>query len=324
MNRILRLTSQVAITLLSLTLLQHCKSTGENKIESVPDSSSSHQVIKAVDAKTEFAEINNKKIAYRSVGSGTPLILCTRYRAVLDDWDPLFIDELAKTFQVITFDYIGVGLSPGELSTDFAVISDDIKDLAAFLKLNKFAIGGWSYGGMIAQVCSVLYPDLVTHTVLIGTSPPGKPVKATADLFMEVSSKPVYELKDETVLFFEPTSALSRATAERSRQRIQQRTTDRDVAVPEKVWSRYFLGIGEYIKDKTGTLEKLKDLKTPILVVSGTRDIACPAENWFALNGQIPSLQLIVVPQAGHGPQHQYPQLVAQYISDFVKRPILE
>ena len=324
MKRILKLISQIALILVSLLLLLNCKSTGETKKESTADSSSSYQVIKAIDAKTKFAEINNKKIAYRFVGSGTPLILCTRYRAVLDDWDPLFIDELAKSFQVVTFDYIGVGLSPGELSTDFAVISEDIKDLASHLKYNKFAVGGWSYGGMIAQVFSVLYPELVTHTVLIGTSPPGKPVKATANLFMDVSSKPVYELKDETILFFEPTSALSRAAARRSRLRTKQRTKDQDIAVPKKVWARYFMGIGNYIADKTNTLEKIKNIKTPILVVSGTLDIACPAENWFALNGLIPSLQLIVVPQAGHGPQHQYSQLVAQYISDFAKRPILE
>jgi pimeloyl-ACP methyl ester carboxylesterase len=34
--------------------------------------------------------------------------------------------------------------------------------------------------------------------------------------------------------------------------------------------------------------------------------------------GQIDA-QLLVLPQSGHGPQHQYPELSAQYIADFVR-----
>jgi len=69
----------MTLTAVLLSLLPNCCSTVENKKESATDSSSSYQVIKAVEAKTEFDEINNKKIAHRSVGSGTPIILFTKF-----------------------------------------------------------------------------------------------------------------------------------------------------------------------------------------------------------------------------------------------------
>jgi len=43
----------------------------------------------AVKAPTQFATVDNQKIAYRKFGKGTPMILATRFRGSLDLWDPL-------------------------------------------------------------------------------------------------------------------------------------------------------------------------------------------------------------------------------------------
>jgi pimeloyl-ACP methyl ester carboxylesterase len=57
-------------------------------------------------APTRFVEVGGRKLAYRSVGKGKPIVLCHRFRGVLDLWDPAFIDSLAaEGFQVVTFDY---------------------------------------------------------------------------------------------------------------------------------------------------------------------------------------------------------------------------
>jgi pimeloyl-ACP methyl ester carboxylesterase len=55
-----------------------------------------------------------------------------------------------------------------------------------------------------------------------------------------------------------------------------------------------------------------------MLILSGDNDPSVPATNWYPLMGQIPRAQLIVLPQSGHGPQHQYPELSAQYIGAFL------
>ena len=49
-------------------------------------------------------------------------------------------------------------------------------------------------------------------------------------------------------------------------------------------------------------------------------DLPCfHVEDWYSLVGKLPSIQLIVMPQAGHAVQHQYPELPAKYITEFIE-----
>jgi pimeloyl-ACP methyl ester carboxylesterase len=278
----------------------------------------------AVTAPTKYASIGQKKLAYRSIGAGKPLILCNRFRGILDSWDPAFIDELAKEFQVIIFDYSGIGLSSGTLPAKIAEVADDVKDLAAFLQLKKFIIGGWSYGGIVAQTFSTHYPDAITHTVLIGTNPPGKNENPPETIFLETSAKPVNDLDDEVILFFEPASEISLKAAKLSHDRIAQRVKDKDSMVTVEKFGLYFKGVADYAADQFNSREKLGKLKTPVLSISGDHDCVCPVENWYPLTRKMKNLQIIMLPQAGHGPQHQYPEICVKYISNFVHHFTLE
>jgi pimeloyl-ACP methyl ester carboxylesterase len=49
----------------------------------------------ADSAATLFVEAGGRKLAYRSVGKGKPIVLAHRFRGVLDLWDPALIDALA-------------------------------------------------------------------------------------------------------------------------------------------------------------------------------------------------------------------------------------
>ena len=110
----------------------------------------------------------------RKIGSGPPLVLCLRFRGILDSWDPAFLDALARHFTVITFDYSGIGRSTGASSYKREALAEDAKTLVDALGLEKFVLGGWSLGGIAAQVFTARYPERVTHLVLIGTTPPAE------------------------------------------------------------------------------------------------------------------------------------------------------
>lgn len=45
--------------------------------------------LEAVNAKTKFVETGERKIAYRSIGKGLPIIMVNRFRGNLDTWDSL-------------------------------------------------------------------------------------------------------------------------------------------------------------------------------------------------------------------------------------------
>ncbi|SHM75709.1 alpha/beta fold hydrolase [Flavobacterium saccharophilum] len=273
----------------------------------------------ALNSTTEFADVPGRKIAYRSIGQGTPIILVNRFRGTLDTWDPLFLDKLADNYRVITFDYSGIGYSTGTLPTDLKEVAKDVKDLAAFLKIEKTIIMGWSYGGLVTQVATLLFDDLITQTVLLGTGPPGERVVPLGQAFLDAALKPVNDFDDEIVLFFEPSSEASKIEAKASHDRIAKRIDVSKIPSTMDVFQLYFQGSAGLAEDKDDFKGKLKTTKTPILIICGDNDISFAVENWYPLTQQLPTAQLIVLPQTGHAPHHQHVNLVVNYIHAFLE-----
>ena len=180
----------------------------------------------SLGARTQFVDVDGRRLAYRTFGSGTPLVLCVRFRGTMDTWDPLFLDSLVEQgFQVTIFDYSGLGQSTGERTYHPASLAKDAIDLIVALELGKAVIGGWSVGGMAAQIVLAKAPQLVTHAVLIATTPPGQLVKAGEPLFYTMAKRE-NDFEDFVTLFFEPASAASRAAAEQAAARVAQRKVD--------------------------------------------------------------------------------------------------
>lgn len=312
--------SQIAgILFLSLIAIISLESCADATVKAEDNNQTIKEEINATNSRTQFADINGRKIAYRSIGNGEPMILCQRFRGNLDDWDPAFLDELAKNYNVITFDYTGLASSTGNPHTNIKDFSSDVVDLAKALNIEKFILGGWSFGGWVAQIVTTEYPELVYQTILIGTRPPGKVSHDMEEIFKQTAYKPVNDLEDEVILFFEPISEFSRIKAKESHDRIAKRTIDKDMAVKLEQLQFYGMGAEDYVKDQYNAREKLATTKIPILVISGDHEICFPPENWFELNRKLPTTQLVVIPRSGHGPQHQYPQMVAEYIRSFIE-----
>jgi pimeloyl-ACP methyl ester carboxylesterase len=277
--------------------------------------------VSAVEAPNQFVDVDGRRLAYRSIGAGTPIVLCTRFRGNLDLWDPAFLDALAANgFQVITFDYSGLGLSTGEKTYHPGALAKDARDLIVALGLSEVVIAGWSQGGLAAQVGLAMFPELISHVVLLAVTPPGLLVKQAEQLFFDTATKPVTDFEDEVVLFFEPKSKASREAAARSVERIAARTTGHSEPVPAE-WAAAVLGDRPRnpVFPADEVLALLKTTTTPILHIGGDHDIVFPVENWYALNEQLPTLQLLTFPRAGHGPHHQHPEACAAHIATFVR-----
>jgi len=153
---------------------------------------------------------------------------------------------------------------------------------------------------------------------LIGTKPPGKNEHPIEQIFYDTAWKPSNSLEDEIILFFGPASEASREAAKLSHDRIARRTSDLSVPIPLNLLEYLVKGAHDYEADKYNAREKLTTTRIPILVISGDHEICFPPQNWFALVRKLPTAQLIIIPQAGHGPHHQYPEMVAEYITTFI------
>lgn len=276
----------------------------------------------ALTTETQYANIDNKQIAFRKIGNGTPLILANRFRGTLDTWDPLFLDLLSETNTVITFDYSGIGYSEGELPMDLHLVAGEVIKLADHLKIDKFVVGGWSYGGLIAQYVTFLNPDRVLGTLVIGSNPMGKNDIPLSPLFLEKALQPSYTAEDIITLFFEPSSEKSRIAAIASLQRIALRLDQSKVPATPEIFQRYFAVTQQLADDTDNFREAYKTLHTPVLVISGDNDISFAVENWFPLLKNAPTLQHIIFPATGHAPHFQYPELSMAYINSFIKNAL--
>jgi len=277
--------------------------------------------VTAITAPTQFLDVGDRVLAYRMIGDGTPILLCTRFRGTLDLWDPAFLDALVKNgFKVITFDYTGLGQSNGTPSYNPIDMAADVRDLIRALALENVVLGGWSLGGMAVQAALTLYPQNISHLVLLGTTPPGPLVKLAEQLFYDLAGKDENDFEDVVALFFEPSSPLSREAAARSQSRIESRTTDVSPPVPvEFARARIEGGPSNPAFPAPPVLETLKKTAIPILHIGGDHDIIFPVENWYALNPELPTLTLVTFPRSGHGPHHQHPQVCADIIASAVR-----
>jgi len=98
-----------------------------------------------------------------------------------------------------------------------------------------------------------------------------------------------------------------------------QRRTDQSVPVPIEFASA---ALGTTPRNPMfpadAVLAALRTTDIPILHLGGDHDISFRVENWYALNRQLPTLQLLTFAQAGHAPHHQYPVASAEHIATFV------
>lgn len=272
------------------------------------------------NSETEYVSVKGSDIAYRQFGAGEPIIFYHRFRGVMDYWDPLFLDTLAKNYHVVVFDYPGVGNSQGELSPDIYEVANTGVQLMESLGFLQFFVGGWSYGGLVAQAAMFLHTQKVMKCILIGTNPPGANEIPMEPIFGKYALKPEYDLEDETVLFFEPKSPKSRLAALRSHERIAPRLDWSLVPSTQEVFQRYMAGMAMFAKDEHNFREQYKNLKTPVFIISGDHDISFNTENWTPLLKNAPGIQHLIINDAGHGSHHQHPGLVAGYIHLFLSQ----
>jgi proline iminopeptidase len=130
----------------------------------------------AAQAPTEppgaFVTVNGHKLWYRSSGHGQPLVLIAGGPGSSHSYFYPALERLTDSFRVIYFDAYGRGRSdrasdPHDYS--FARDVDEVEGLRMALGLNRIAVYGHSYGGIVAQAYALKYPRSLSHLILANT-----------------------------------------------------------------------------------------------------------------------------------------------------------
>lgn len=275
----------------------------------------------AASVSTKFVEVNGVRFAYRELGpvdpaDKTPILFLHRFRGTLDDWDPGFVDELAKTRHVILFSDAGIGSSTGTAATSVDEKARNAAQFARALGHSSIDVLGFSMGGFICQAIAIQEPKLVRRVIIIGSGPGGNAETAPpTDIVFGIALHPQYTFEDNRYLFFaEGRDKETQAYLDRRASRV----SGHEPPVGEDVIEKMVGLIGAFMQGQTGHYAQLKDLHQPVLIISGDRDPFFPIKNSWLLYRELSNVQLAVYPKAGHGPHQQHPTEVARHIEQFL------
>ncbi len=266
------------------------------------------------DGVVFYANIPNAKIAYKTFGSGEPLIMCIGYSANMDLWSTKVIEILQTKYRVIVFDYRGMGLSTNSDSTiSISSLANDISALLCELSIDKTHVLGWSMGGYVAQMFAVNYPEKVSKLVLYATNCGDTLVVNPSQEIIDILENPAATPMERLGLLFpdewlathpEPWIFLPNATEPYNFETIGMQ----------------YLAIQEWLTPGGGSAGHLNTLKMPVLVICGDNDKVVPSQNSSDLAGLIKTSTIIKVHDSGHGLMYQLPETFANYLLTFLEQ----
>ena len=241
------------------------------------------------------------------------MVFLTHLAAVLGNWDPRVVDGLAATHRVITFDNRGVGASSGSTPTTIEQMASDAVTFIRALGFDQVDLFGFSMGGMIAQVIAQQEPRLVRKMILAGTGPAGGDGidKVTRISYLDTARGVLTRRDPKEFLFFTRTPK-GRAAAKDFLARLEERTSARDKAISIGSFRAQLKAIHRWGLQPPADLASVHQ---PVLVFNGASDKMVPTKNSVDLDRRLPSSQLVLYPDAGHGG-------VFQFHADFVKRAL--
>jgi 3-oxoadipate enol-lactonase len=240
---------------------------------------------------------------YERHGSqGEALVLVHGYTGDVSDWRHQ-VAAFAPSHRVLVMDHRGHGRSgaPAERSSyTVSRMADDVEALVGSVGFDRYHLVGHSLGGMVAQELALRHAERLLSLTLEDTSfdfAIGRN-ELVARLFRE-RLRVAEERGMAAVAELPHPPPPPHHTPERiaeERARLARMSVDG------------FAGAWRALCDWPGTESRAHRIRTPTLVVYGELDVmVAPGSRWLA--GNIPGAALQVIPEAGHSPQFERPEL---------------
>ena len=254
-------------------------------------------------------------IAFDTTGEGPTVVFLHGIGGNRTNWHDQLPVFAAAGYRAVSWDARGYGLSDDyEGALDFADFSHDLARLLDHLEVERAHLAGLSMGGRILQDFYPRYPDRVATLVLCATFP-----GFDAALTPEKRAEFVRLRKEPLVSGKEPRDIAPVV----AKTLIGPRATD--LHFQRLVDSMTMLHKESYIKTiEASTLydrsASLPDIAAPTLLVFGGADtLAVPAVG-ERMAAEIPDARLIVIPEAGHLVNIEFPAVFNERVLAFLDK----
>ncbi|PGK30647.1 alpha/beta hydrolase [Bacillus anthracis] len=247
----------------------------------------------------KMVEIDGQSIYFKQIGKeNPPLLMFHGFGNSSDGFSDIYSD-LAKRHTIISVDILGFGRSskPINYSYTFPNQANMYYKLMKKLEYNTFAILGHSMGGELALNLTYLYPNAITHLILVDA--PG-----------------IESLQKET---FSPKPSLKNTLNTVSDIREYQ---ENDVKYNRNNTSHY--------KELRKMIENPismdpKEIQAPTLIVWGRKDKSVPLADGEKYQKLIKNSRLKIIEDGYHAPFRQEPKEFVEYINEYFEgNPLLK
>lgn len=236
---------------------------------------------------------------------------------------------LADRYRVIMVDLPGFGESPR--LPERTTIPQYADLLAAFLKEispdKKVILVGHSMGGMTSLTMALRHPEVIERMILICPT-----ISGDLSMYINMFVSPItflerFRVANFLVAVLEPyflriTDALMRPASFADRTGITEQDymrlrADARRGGQGRVRAECYRAMRE--NDLRGKLAKID---IPMLFVWGMEDNTVPLRDASVVATELPDADLRVIPNAGHWPQFETPELMKRYIRGFLNTPV--
>jgi len=281
---------------------------------------------KLADADSRFVTINDATVHYKLAGSGKDtLILLHGFAASTFTWDRV-MTSLSQSYTVVAYDRTGFGYTsrpmPGEWSGNSPYSqTSQMEQLIALmdtLKIDSAVLVGSSAGGITAALTAVSHPERIKALILVAPAifdggPSGwlrllmntPHLKRVGPLLLRKYYTDFFESSRKRA--WHDASQLTPALLEGYRTPLKAHNWDR------ALWEYAFA------YESLPLEEQLGELKVPVLVITGDDDRIVSPEASRHTAAVIPHAQLVVIPNAGHLPHEETPEVFLQAVHAFLR-----
>ena len=278
-------------------------------------------VVHTADVELGYETFGQKSL---SVGGLLPVLavnggpgLSHIYMLQNDMWQ-----HIARKRLVVFYDQRGTGASrkmrPGAPQTMAAQVAD-LEAVRAQLALDKVALVGDSYGGLLAMAYAAAHPEHVARLVLSDSAAPAW--KSMVHLLPQVFPDIEQEDAAEAKRLGETTDAAARASLRNHFRMIFYSPAKRDAYMAHMGDLGFEPAVSDAVSKATADIDltpKLAGFHFPTLVISGRYDMnVAPLTAWNIAHA-IPGAKLVFFEQSGHLPSYEEPERYQAVLESFL------
>ncbi len=256
------------------------------------------------------ALVDGLRLYYEIHGdSGEPLVFVHGYTGDITDWRHQ-VPAFSRTHRLLIMDLRGHGKS--EASTDrnaYSVLrfAGDVEAIVEEAGFERYHLLGHSMGGAIVQEIALRSPQRLLSLTLEDTSYrfgfQDPAMEAWRDARFRLAETQGMRAVSEMPVPMPPPPHMPPERLEETNERLARMSVDS------------FIGAWQGLETWEGTSHRAKDIQAQTLVIYGDLDAPMLLRASQRLGERIPRASVAVMPECGHSPQFERPELFNEALS---------